>query len=232
MHAYGYFALSAADESEERKVADLTRFCNEKRIELEMVFVDSYDALDIPFPERPAASHLLKVAKVRPVTYLVVYELAEVGRTPLDTLNVVLNLIEKPREKDGLGLQILSVNEEFMNLTDPSEREKLLRVIDWFRHHERKKIRERQLAAWKEGKQKGRPRQLDPEELKEYFRMYPGLSVSAITRIINEERERMGKKKVGYTTIRMLAKRIGVKWRLMIPEEPIIQDWEDKDGKN
>jgi len=219
MHAYGYTVLHPSDESEENLIVALSSFCREKRIELEMVFLDDYQSSFEPFTKRPAACKLMELAKVRPVNYLVVYELGRLGRTPLDTLNVILNVIEKPRDKGGLGLQVQSVKEEFMNLSDQSERDKLLRVIYWFSEQQRKKIKERQEIAWKQGKQKGRPKEIEPEELLDYIKRYPGLSMSAITRIMNKDREREGKRRLGYSTIRTLAKRMGVRWRLMIPPQ-------------
>ncbi|MEM0118342.1 MAG: recombinase family protein [Conexivisphaerales archaeon] len=222
--------MNPADESEEVQLQELTSFCREKRIELEMVFVDDYEASFEPFLRRPAAYKLTEVAKVRPVNYLVVYELSRLGRTPLDTLSVLLNIVEKPRERDGLGLQVLSVREEFMNITDPSERDKLIRIINWFSEQERRRIKERQEAAWKLGKQKGRPRQIEPEELLGYIKKYPGLSMSAITKLMNEDRERAGKKRLGYSTVRMLAKRLGVRWRLMLPPQ-VLADGDEQSRK-
>jgi|GEM_PF-1127058 DNA invertase Pin-like site-specific DNA recombinase len=231
MHAYGYTVLNPSDESEEEQVKALNSFCREKRIELEMVFVDDYQSSFEPFTERPAACKLIELVKVRPVNYLVVYELGRLGITPLDTLNVVLNVIEKPRERQGLGLEVLSVREDFMNLADPNERDKLIRVINWFSEQERRRIRERQEVAWKQGKQKGRPREVEPEELLDYIKRYPGLSMSAIARIMNEDRERAGKRRLGYSTVRMLAKRLGVRWRLMIPQQ-IINDGDEEVRKD
>jgi DNA invertase Pin-like site-specific DNA recombinase len=231
MHAYGYTVLNPYDESEEEQVKALNDFCREKRIELEMVFVDDYQSSFEPFAERPAASKLIELAKIRPVNYLVVYELGRLGISPLDTLNVVLNVIERPRERQGLGLQVLSVKEDFMNLADPNERDKLIRVVSWFSEQERRRIRERQEVAWKQGKQKGRPREVEPEELLDYIKRYPGLSMSAIARIMNEDRERAGKRRLGYSTIRLLAKKIGVRWRLMIPQQ-IIRDGDEEVRKD
>lgn len=218
MHAYGYSILDPVDADGVKQMLAITSFCRDRKIELEMVFMDDYESSFENFFRRPAASKLIEVAKVKPVNYLVVYELSRLGRTPLDTLNVVTTLADT-HDRSMPKLQILSVKEEFMNLADPSERDKLIKVIKWFSEQERKRIKERQQIAWNKGKQKGRPRLIDAEELIEYVKKYPGLSMAGIVRIINGDRIREGKKPLGYSTIRNLAKKVGVRWRLILPQQ-------------
>jgi putative DNA-invertase from lambdoid prophage Rac len=217
MHAYGYVRSGPGDEDQAEQLSAITSFCMERRIELQRVFQDDGPSGSKPFTERPGGMLLLEAAKATPVNCLVVYEISRLGRSTMDTLNVILNILERPKEKEGLGLQLLSVKDEFMNNTEPTYRTQLLKVLSWFAEQERRRIRERQEAAWREGKQKGRPREIEPEELIDYVKKYPGLTMSALTKVMNADRERAGKRRLGYSTVRMLAKKLGLKWRLMVP---------------
>ena len=61
------------------------------------------------------------------------------------------------------------------------------RLLSWVAEFERKRIRERQEEAWRQGKQRGRPPKVKDEVLLKYLKKYKGLSKKDIWKIMRQD---------------------------------------------
>ncbi|MDR5676273.1 MAG: recombinase family protein, partial [Armatimonadota bacterium] len=102
-------------------------------------------------------------------------------------------------------VRVLSVREEFLQTLDEGVRKLLLSILAWVAEQERRRIRERQEAAWAAGKQKGRPRKLKDETIEKYLKRYPMLPLTAIQALIAQQ-EGIS---VHYETLRKAVRRLG-----------------------
>lgn len=200
MRCFGYVRVSTKEQDEEIQVRAIEDFAKTRSIELVKVFVDKGESGGKSFRERPGASELLNAVELFRPECVVSWSLDRIGRSMLDTLNVILELENK-------GVKVITVKEEFLQTLDQNIRKLIISILAWVAEYERKRIRERQLEAWDHGKQKGRPPKLKPEELVTYIAKYPMLSLRDITRLINSER-RPGDQ-VSYITVWKLAKKLG-----------------------
>ncbi len=120
----------------------------------------------------------------------------------IDTLNTIMELEKK-------GYKVITVKEEWLQTLDDNIRRLVLSILSWVAEFERKRIRERQEEAWRQGKQKGRPPKITEKELEHYLRKYQFLSIRAITDLINADRKRKCLEPVSYYTILAKAKKLG-----------------------
>ena len=98
----------------------------------------------------------------------------------------------------------MSVKEEWLQTLDENVRKLLLSVLAWFAEFERKRIRERQLEAWSQGKQKGRSRKLRPEIVERCLKKYNTLPLSSVLKIMRADGIN-----VSYSTLRNYVKELG-----------------------
>ncbi len=218
VQAFGYTIKTASQEGGPDQLVSVSEYCRERGIELKNVFSDTELEIKKPFMKRPAAKQLIRKARQEHPDCLVVSEISILGKSTLDSISAVLRVFERPRSRRGLGIRVLSVKEDFMEPSNEHARNAALKVMDWVLTEERKRVRERQEQAWNEGKQKGRPKLITGEELISYVKKNPGLSMTALTKLLNSEREKRGERRVGYSTVRTLAKKSGIRWLLMMPD--------------
>jgi len=98
----------------------------------------------------------------------------------LDTLNTIISFEEK-------GVKIITVKEEFLQTLDPNIRRLILSILSWVAEFERRRMRERQEEAWRQGKQKGRPQKVSDTTLLRYYKDYVvnrGISVKDMWKIM------------------------------------------------
>lgn len=123
------------------------------------IFTDKGVSGTKPARERPAFKRLLEFTKSHQgeVKYLFVYELSRLGRTTLETLNLIDEI-----ERSGIQVWSLSPNEEFTRSQDAACRQLLLMLLSWVAERERANLVERTKAgldrARAEGKILGRRR--------------------------------------------------------------------------
>lgn len=195
MRAYAYVRVSTREQDEEVQRRAIEGFCRERGIEIAEWFVDKGESGAKRFEERPAAARMLSAP---PVDAVVVFAVDRLGRSMYDTVETVRRLEER-------GLRVLSVKEEFLQTLDEGVRKLLLSILAWVAEQERRRLRERQEAAWAAGKQKGRPRKLKDEVLEKYLKKYPMLPLTAIQALI-EKNEGV---KLHYETLRDNVRRLG-----------------------
>lgn len=123
------------------------------------IFTDKGVSGTKPARERPAFKRLLEFMNTHQgeVKYLFVYELSRLGRTTLETLNLIDEI-----ERSGVMVWSLSPNEEFTRSEDKACRQLLLMLLSWVSERERANLVERTKAgldrARAEGKILGRRR--------------------------------------------------------------------------
>jgi DNA invertase Pin-like site-specific DNA recombinase len=101
----------------------------------------------------------------------------------LDTMNTVLEL-------ESRGIRVITVKEEFLQTLDPNIRKLILSILSWVAEYERKRIRERQEEAWKQGKQKGRPPKVSDDIILKYYKQYVihhKLPLTAMLKVMKED---------------------------------------------
>lgn len=196
MRCLGYVRVSTREQDELLQIESIKQFCQRAGLELEGFCLDKGESGAVPFLERPGAQQLLERISRDRLESIVVFDLSRLGRSMLDALNTIHKL-------ESRGVKVLSVKEEFMNYMDPSIRQLVLAILTWFAEMERRRIRERQQAAWAAGKQKGRPRKLHDELLIKYLKRYPGLSLAAVAKVLRGDGFN-----VSYSTVRRVAERL------------------------
>lgn len=150
MSAIAYIRVSTREQDEDVQKEEVLRFAERKGLQIVKWYVDKGESGAKPFKLRPQANLLLKeLNSIKPQTILV-FAIDRVGRTMLDTVNTILEL-----EKGGI--KVVSVKEEWLHTLDSNIRKLILSILSWVAEFERRRIRERQLAAWEMGKPKGRP---------------------------------------------------------------------------
>ena len=117
------------------------------------------------------------------MTILYVFEISRVGRSPLETLDVVRGL----EEECGIIVWSLSAKEAWTQTTDRSIRNLMLAIFSWVAERERENLSELTKAgvarARGEGKHIGRPfREIKWRKVDEY--RAKGLSWSAVSRVM------------------------------------------------
>jgi DNA invertase Pin-like site-specific DNA recombinase len=177
MRAVAYVRVSSREQDETVQREAIMRYAEKSSISIVKWYVDKGQSGAKRFSERPAASQLLREIDELKPDIVLAWSLDRLGRSMLDTLNTVVELEKR-------GYKIVTVKEEFLQTMDDNFRKLIVSIMAWFAEFERKRIRERQEEAWRQGKQKGRPRKVSDETIKRYLKRYSGLSLKAIWKIM------------------------------------------------
>ena len=200
--AVAYIRVSTKEQDEMVQARAIKEYAEKNDIEIVKWYVDKGESGAKPFTERPSASRLLsELPETRPEA-LVAWSLDRIGRSMLDIVETVMKL-------ERSGLRVITVKEEWLRTLDPNIRNLILSVLAFVADFERRRMRERQQEAWRQGKQKGRPPKITLEEVERYINKYPDLPISALTVVINADRRRHRKPPVSYHTVREKLKQLG-----------------------
>jgi DNA invertase Pin-like site-specific DNA recombinase len=151
----GYARVSTIDQEQENQV----KILSEAGIPSDFIFVDKGVSGTIPAEKRPGFKRAMECiqANKETVKFLYVYEISRLGRTTLETLNLIDTL-----EKSGVMVWSLSPKEGFTRTEETSNRQLLIMIMSWFAQRERDNLVNRTRTgldrARAEGKILGRPR--------------------------------------------------------------------------
>jgi len=197
--AVAYVRVSTTQQDERNQLLAIKKFARQHGIELlDMTFVDKGESRRKKWSERPGAARLVrwleKEGGKEIVDYVIVFDLTRLGASMLDVMNFFKKL-----EKD-IGVRVISVNDAWLQSTDEHLRQLLIAIFTWIADMELRLRRERQEAAWEAGKQKGRPRIVEDDELIRIWNRYApkGYSKKAIWAIAKEQYESRGKRFISY----------------------------------
>ena len=209
LKAVAYIRVSTREQDEEVQKKAIEEFASQRGIEVLAWYVDKGQSGGKPFRQRPQALKLLEDLEALNPEAILAWSLDRLGRTMIDTVQTVIEL-------ENGGYRVITVKEEWLQSLDPNIRRLILSILAWVAEFERRRIRERQEEAWRQGKQKGRPPKLTEEELVRYLKRYPTLSLRSITAIINSDRARKGLPQVSYYTVYRKAKQLGYtrEWKI------------------
>jgi len=206
MKCVAYIRVSTKEQDEEVQRKAIEEFAKARNIEIVKYYIDKGESGGKEFKERYAAALLLaELEQLKPECVLS-WALDRLGRTMLDTINTVISLEKR-------GVKVVTIKEEWLQTLDDNVRKLILSILAWVAEWERRRIRERQEEAWRQGKQKGRPPKLTKEEVEYYLRKYPNLSLKDILRLINAERREKGLEEVSYWTLLRKVKELGYEKR-------------------
>lgn len=159
----GYTRVSTRDQEPENQV----RLLQAEGIAPDFIFIDKGISGTVPAENRPGFQRAMAYVEAHPgeVKYIYVFELSRLGRTFLETANLLAKL-----EKRGIMVWSISPTESFMRIPDKAIRELLTAIMLWVAQQERRNLIERTKAgmerAESEGKIIGRPRvQIDFEDV-------------------------------------------------------------------
>lgn len=161
----GYARVSTNEQESENQVKVLV----DNGIPTDYIFIDKGISGTIPADKRPGfqrATQYMESHKGE-VKFLYVIEISRLGRTTLETLNLIDRL-----EKSGVMVWSLSPKESFMRTEEVSNRQLLLMIMSWVAERERdnlvRRTKEGLDRARSEGKILGRPRApLNFEEIRQ-----------------------------------------------------------------
>ena len=183
MKCVAYVRVSTREQDEEVQRRAIGEFAKSRNIEILEWYVDKGESGAIPFKNRPAASKLLEdLERLKPECVLS-WSIDRLGRSMLDTMSTVLEL-------ESRGVRVVTVKEEFLQTLDPNIRKLVLSILSWVAEYERRRIRERQEEAWRQGKQRGRPPKVSDHVIKQYYKQYVaerGLSVRDMWKIMRAD---------------------------------------------
>lgn len=178
--AVGYVRLSTKDQNENTQVQQLIA----QGVPREQIFTDTAVSGTTPATARPGFRALLEFVRSNEITTLYVFEISRIGRSFLETLDVVRKL----EEECGVILWSLSPKESWTQTTDRSIRNLMHAILSWVAERERENLIDRTKAgverARSEGKHIGRPfRKIDWRKVDEF--RAKDLSWSAISRVMD-----------------------------------------------
>jgi Site-specific recombinases, DNA invertase Pin homologs len=180
MKCVAYIRVSTKEQDEEIQRGAIEDFAKAKNIEILSWYVDKGVSGANIFSQRPEASRLLQdLDKLRPEC-VVSWSIDRLGRTMLDTLNTVIKLEEK-------NIRVITIKEEFLQTLDQNIRRLILSILSWVAEFERRRMRERQEEAWRQGKQKGRPQKVSDTTILKYYKIYVaerGVSIKDMWKIM------------------------------------------------
>jgi DNA invertase Pin-like site-specific DNA recombinase len=183
LHCVAYIRVSTREQDEEVQRRAIEEFAKSRSIEVLEWYVDKGESGAVPFKGRPSANRLLEdLGRLQPQCVLS-WSIDRLGRSMLDTMNTILEL-------ESLGVRVITVKEEFLQTLDPNIRKLILSILSWVAEYERKRIKERQEEAWRQGKQKGRPPKVSDHVIKQYYKQYVaerGLSVRDMWKIMRAD---------------------------------------------
>jgi DNA invertase Pin-like site-specific DNA recombinase len=202
-----YVRVSTREQDEEVQRSAIEEFARSRGIEVLGWYVDKGESGATPFKSRPAACKLLEdLGKLRPECVLS-WSIDRLGRSMLDTMNAVLEL-------ESLGVRVVTLREEFLQTLDPNIRKLILSILSWVAEYERRRIRERQEEAWRQGKRKGRPPKVSDDVLLRYYSKYVagmGLTLRDLWKIMNADG--VG---ISYSTLRQRVRRLVEEGRIRV----------------
>jgi len=172
--------VSTREQDEEVQRKAIEDFAKTRGIEVLNWYIDRGESGAKPFRDRLGARRLLEdVGRLQPQCILA-WSIDRLGRSMLDTMNTVLEL-------ENRGIKVVTVKEEFLQTLDQNIRRLVLSILSWVAEYERRRIRERQEEAWRQGKQKGRPPKVNDETILKYYKEYVaarGLSIKDMWKIM------------------------------------------------
>jgi DNA invertase Pin-like site-specific DNA recombinase len=175
--------VSTREQDEEVQRRAIEEFAKQRSYDVLEWYVDKGESGAKPFKDRPAANKLLEdLERLRPECVLS-WSIDRLGRSMLDTMNTILELESK-------GVKVITVKEEFLQTLDPNIRKLILSILSWVAEYERRRIRERQEEAWRQGKQKGRPPKVTDDTILKYYKHYVatlGLSLKDMWKIMRAD---------------------------------------------
>ena len=151
----GYARVSTIDQESENQVKILM----DAGIPSDYIFIDKGISGTIPAEKRPGFQRAMQYIEQHKddVKFLYVYEISRLGRTTLETLNLIDML-----EKSGIMVWSLSPKEGFTRTEETSNRQLLIMIMSWVAQRERDNLVARTKAgldrARSEGHLLGRPR--------------------------------------------------------------------------
>ncbi len=176
----GYARTSRGDEN----IANQIMAIKEKAGDIP-VFADANVSGIVPAAKRPQFQKMMEYVESngKEVKELWVFEISRIGRSFLETLDLVLKL-----EAEGIRIKSVSPKESWLDIDDTSIRQLIFALFSWVAEREREYLIERTKAgqerARAEGKRIGRPPlQINWKEFDKYREK--GLSYSAISRIMD-----------------------------------------------
>lgn len=180
MKCVAYIRVSTREQDEEVQRKAIEDFAKTRGIEVLNWYIDRGESGAKPFRDRLGARRLLEdVGRLQPQCILA-WSIDRLGRSMLDTMNTVLEL-------ENRGIKVVTVKEEFLQTLDQNIRRLVLSILSWVAEYERRRIRERQEEAWRQGKQKGRPPKVNDETILKYYKEYVaarGLSIKDMWKIM------------------------------------------------
>jgi DNA invertase Pin-like site-specific DNA recombinase len=178
-----YIRVSTREQDEEVQRRAIEEFARSRSYEVLEWYVDKGESGAKPFKDRPAAGKLLEdLERLKPECVLS-WSIDRLGRSMLDTMSTILEL-------ESRGVKVITVKEEFLQTLDPNIRKLILSILSWVAEYERKRIRERQEEAWRQGKQKGRPPKVSNDVILKYYKHYVaglGLSLKDMWKIMRAD---------------------------------------------
>ncbi len=181
-YAIGYVRVSTKEQNEATQVQQLLA----QGVPHEQIFTDTAVSGTVPAAARPGFRALCDYVRdpSHKVTTLYVFEISRIGRSFLETLDVVRGL----EEEQGVIVWSLSPKEAWTQTTDRSIRNLMLAIFSWVAERERENLSERTKAgvsrARSEGKHVGRPfREINWRKVEEL--RAEGLSWSAMSRLMD-----------------------------------------------
>ena len=176
----GYVRVSREDQNVENQI----KILEDEGLHRDLIFVDHVSGISV-MQEREGFAHMMEYIKScngNPIT-LYVFEISRLGRSFLETLNMVRTL-----EESGIRVWSLSPAESWSRIDDKKLRDLMLSIFSWVADRERENLIERTklglARAKSEGKILGRPKRSIPwkrvQELQE-----KEISLAAISRILD-----------------------------------------------
>jgi len=176
----GYVRTSIKDE----KIENQKKAIRDKYGDIK-IFEDIGVSGIVPAKQRNGFSELLQYIEehLNEVDGIVVFELSRIGRSFIETLNLVTEL-----EKKGVRVISVSPQESWTTMESSEIRQLITMIFTWTAEMERKNLIERTkqgiARARSEGKHIGRPkRKINWREFDKWRKK--GLSVSAISRVMD-----------------------------------------------
>ena len=169
MKCAAYIRVSTKEQDEHTQLNAIQEFTKQKGLEITKFYIDKGESGTKPFKERPNAKQLLEETEKLGTECIIAWSLDRIGRSMLDTLQTIIEL-------ENRGIRVITVKEEFLQTLDPNMRKLILSILAWVAEYERRRIRERQEEAWRQGKQKGRPQAIKPDEIRKLILKYPELA--------------------------------------------------------
>jgi len=159
----GYVRVSTFDQEQENQIKILM----DAGIPTDYIFSDKGISGTMLAEKRPGFQRAMQYINLHKdeVRFLYVYEISRLGRTTLETLNLIDSL-----EKSGIMVWSLSPKEGFTRTEEASNRQLLIMIMSWVANRERDNLVLRTKAgldrARAEGKILGRPKaELDFTEI-------------------------------------------------------------------